>query len=198
MLALLCLVQSLELPTLWQGSLYMPRPSRWCDISKEVSAALPAVSCGLCRVNVGSGHSLALIDPQHLDIGPAALVAPQRRPSVCLVLLDSQLLYPSNLRLTLISDEEETSTAGPIEIMLALETSEGLLSQSPLAPAPAVAIAQATLRCALGAKGVDSDALRQLEASDVPSPALRVYESFLANAANGDPSLRCAPRVARL
>ena len=173
LLLLLATASALKAPALWRSTLSVPRPALWSDVTCAVESALPAISAGLCHVRaVDAGHSLALIDPAHLAIAPPAVVAPGRRSELCLVLMGSRLIYPAGARLALICEDE--TALEEVGLELRLEASEQMLSSAPLSPKPAVALAQAALRGALSASGVEADDIQRLEDADEPSSALKV------------------------
>ena len=77
----------------WSKALAVPKPERWSDVTDRISAALPPmVACGICHVTVrGDGHTLALVNPQHMEIGPAVDVALDRRPALARPLVGDRL-----------------------------------------------------------------------------------------------------------
>lgn len=165
---------------LWRGKLSLSRPDKWCDISHLLQAAIPAVNTGLCHVQAAKGHKLAITNVQHLALAPPAVIAPNRRSEVCVVLMDGRLLYPNGASLTLIREDAEgtphTDEETVVDLELRLEATEVMLKSLPLSLDPSTALAQAALRGALSSVGVAAEEVEQLEATGMPQSAHRVYE----------------------
>jgi tRNA G18 (ribose-2'-O)-methylase SpoU len=166
--------------SLWTGQVHIPCLGPWSDITDQVTAALPAVSSGLCHIEAHPGTSLVLIDTALFAVAPPIAVAPYRSSSLCLMLMKNRLIYPSGTRLALIRETaEELDTDLAVKVMLRLEACEEMLQSSPFSPKPAFTLAQVALRAALVTRGVNERAIRELEQADEPTPAFKVYESFL-------------------
>ena len=153
----------------------------WNDVTDQFVAALPPVPSALATVRAPSGCRLALIDPAILAVGPACDVAPRRLwgETVSLAVRDGSPLLPCSARLLVLGDgDPEASWEGGV-LDVSIEAADPLLEQQRGA-AGGEAFAQAALRTALAAGGADAAAVAALETAEEPSPASRVYETFVA------------------
>ena len=177
-----------------------PLESGWRDVTSEISACLPPLPNALATVAVPRGCRIAVLDPQLLEVGPAALVAPNRHASIAVGVRDGRPLLPSDARLVLLRDDHESSdltldcTLG-CTLEVAIEMADQLLA-APSGPSGAAAIAQAALRTSLDASGVDAAVIAALESIAEPTPASRVYDSYLARAHRPEVLLQDARRAA--
>eukprot|EP00315_Gephyrocapsa_oceanica_P028499 CAMPEP_0185465758 /NCGR_PEP_ID=MMETSP1365-20130426/96392_1 /TAXON_ID=38817 /ORGANISM="Gephyrocapsa oceanica, Strain RCC1303" /LENGTH=504 /DNA_ID=CAMNT_0028072495 /DNA_START=89 /DNA_END=1600 /DNA_ORIENTATION=- len=172
----------------------------WHDVTDHLVAALPPVPSALATVRAPSGYRLALIDPAILAVGPACDVAPRRlwAETVSLAVRDGSPLLPCSARLLVLGDgDPEASWEGGV-LDVSIEAADPLLEQQRGA-AGGEAFAQAALRTALAAGGADAAAVAALETAEEPSPASRVYETFVARWAedvHGEALLPAARRAA--
>ncbi|EOD04868.1 hypothetical protein EMIHUDRAFT_453773, partial [Emiliania huxleyi CCMP1516] len=172
----------------------------WNDVTDQFVAALPPVPSALATVRAPSGCRLALIDPAILAVGPACDVAPRRLwgETVSLAVRDGSPLLPCSARLLVLGDgDPEASWEGGV-LDVSIEAADPLLEQQRGA-AGGEAFAQAALRTALAAGGADAAAVAALETAEEPSPASRVYETFVARWAedvHGEALLPAARRAA--
>ena len=153
----------------------------YIDVTDHLVAALPPVPSALAIVRAPSGCRLALIDPAILAVGPACDVAPRRLwgETVSLAVRDGSPLLPCSARLLVLGDgDPEASWEGGV-LDVSIEAADPLLEQQRGA-AGGEAFAQAALRTALAAGGADAAAVAALETAEEPSPASRVYETFVA------------------
>ena len=151
----------------------------WHDVTAEVAAVLPNLACALATVCAPTGSRLAVLDPAMLEVGPAEIVAPSDRWSeaISLGVRDGVPLLPSDVRIILLSASGQSDAMTSLDV--SIEAAEPLLTASRGPASGAEAMAQAALRTALAAGGVKAAAVAALEEAAEPTPAGRVYESFV-------------------
>jgi 23S rRNA (guanosine2251-2'-O)-methyltransferase len=145
---------------------------------------LPDLTWALATLEVVQpGQRLAILDPSMLELGPASLVAPGARRSVTVSVYQGTALLPADARL-LVTREDDSPGAPPLpsqlELHLRVEAAGALLTKPDGPSSGSEAIAQAALRTALASQGLPLEDVRGLESLQEPTPAVRVYESFVS------------------
>ena len=163
----------------------------WCDVTADVTAALPSLPWSLCTINAGScGGQMVLLDPSHLSLGPADVIAPNRRDSVTLAVQDGEVLLPDDVKLLVFPTDESHE----LELELRVEAAASLLSTQHSLLSGSEELARVALRTALAAQGVAPAEVHALESTADPSPAGRVYDSFVRGKAQQAAALVPAAR----
>lgn len=179
----------------------------WYDVTDELTEQLPSLPWCLATIDAAStapGHKFALIDPSHLELGPPELIAPNRQNSITLGVRDGEPVLPDGVRLILFAADDNTAAAAAdvaaadaaLELELSVEAASSLLTtRHGLLSGPAE-ISQAALRTALAASGVAREDVEALESTAEPTPAGRVYSSFIHGKAHSPAELMPAAKRA--
>jgi 23S rRNA (guanosine2251-2'-O)-methyltransferase len=163
------------------------------DVTDAIADVLPPLPMALVSISAPRGCRLAILDPAILEVGPASVVAPERFESMAIGARSGEPLLPLDARILLLCDEgiaaaQGSSGDGSSEFVrldegahldVTVEASEPLLVGSSGLDG-STALAQAALRAALAAGGLSARDISELESLADPTPACRVYESFLA------------------
>ena len=133
---------------------------------------------------------MVLLDPSHLSLGPADVIAPNRRDSVTLAVQDGEVLLPDDVKLLVFPTDESHE----LELELRVEAAASLLSTQHSLLSGSEELARVALRTALAAQGVAPAEVHALESTADPSPAGRVYDSFVRGKAQQAAALVPAAR----
>ena len=124
-----------------------PRGATWRDVTPDLAAVLPYLPVALATVRT-SGHRLALIPIEHLELGPPQTLCPGTSDTIALVVHDGRPLLPERTSLVAFAPPDATpeAEASAAELTVSVEAAAALQAG---ALAPEQAIARAAARAAL-------------------------------------------------